>query len=243
MIGLVKMKNKEIDGIKFNVYSDKRIEGDFIKPNEAVYFANDVEITGQLKVRCIECRGFISVHESYVVKEWDKVGRYQEVYGHQEIGQFQIIQGFQKIGLSQSIGGFQDIGGSQTVYDTQMVNGWQKIKREQEIGWSQTVRGNQEVGSHQKIGYYQEINGDLRAESSLVGLCSRVNGKYDVKGKVFIGICAWRDTTKKDETLTCGKFISGDIKYGNLEEVGFPKKKMVKIRAKDQIIEGEFISD
>jgi len=49
--------------------------------------------------------------------------------------------------------------------------------------------------------------------------------------------------------LECGKFISGDIKYGKLKEVGLPNKtketpnkKIVKIKvASGQIIEGEIV--
>lgn len=35
------MKTKTFYGVKFNVYTDSKIDGDFIKPDEAVYFEND----------------------------------------------------------------------------------------------------------------------------------------------------------------------------------------------------------
>jgi NDP-sugar pyrophosphorylase family protein len=174
------MKTKEFNGIKFNIYTDTYIEGDFIKPDEAVYFENDIEITGRLEVRYLKCEKSINVHKSYIVREWEEIGKYQE------------------------IGGFQ------------------------------------------KIGRYQEIGGNLKAKSSLVQLNSKVKGKYKVEGRVFIGVCEWRDTTEEEETLECGKFVSGDIKYGRLKEVGLSDEpvsgKQVKIKLKDgQIIEGEIV--
>jgi len=152
------METKEFYGTTFNVYPDKKIEGDFIKPNEAVYFENDVEITGRLEVKYLKCEGSIYVHKSYKVGKWEEIGRHQR------------------------------------------------------IGWSQ------------EIGEYQKVNGDLRASSSIVSLSSEVKGKYEVEGRVFIGVCGWRETTEEEETLTCGKFISGDIKYGKLKEIGLPEE-------------------
>jgi hypothetical protein len=76
------------------------------------------------------------------------------------------------------------------------------------------------VGWYQGIGWYQEVGWDLTVHSSKVSLYSKVGGKYKAEGKVFIGVCEWKETTKEEETLTCGEFISGDIKYGYLEEVG-----------------------
>jgi len=45
------MKTKIFDEIKYNVYTNKKIDGDFIHPDEAVYFKNDIEITGNLEVK------------------------------------------------------------------------------------------------------------------------------------------------------------------------------------------------
>ena len=54
-------------------------------------------------------------------------------------------------------------------------------------------------------------------------------------------------TPEEKETLTCGKFVSGDVKYGKVKEIGLegePKEtpKKIKIRlAKGQIVEGEIV--
>ncbi|MHA1225172.1 MAG: hypothetical protein ACTSPV_00350, partial [Candidatus Hodarchaeales archaeon] len=108
------------------------------------------------------------------------------------------------------------------------IGGSQKIDGFQEIG------GSQKIGWSQEIGGFQKIGGDLKAKSSRVALYSKVKGKYEVEGKVFIGVCEWRKTTEEEETLTCGKFISGDIKYGKLKEIGLPKEN-------EEINEGEMI--
>jgi len=176
------MNTKIFYGIEFKVYSETKIEGDFIKENEAVYFENDVEITGNLKVKYLKTKESIKVSGSYEVEKFDEVGKWQEV------------------------GGWQKVGGSQEVDE------WQK------------VGGSQEVGKWQEVGGSQEVGGNLIAESSKVSLFSIVKGKYEVAGKVFIGVCEWRKTDESEETLTCGKFISGEIKYGKLKEIGLDDK-------------------
>ncbi len=219
------MKTKEFNGIKFNVYTDKKIEGDFIKPNEAVYFENDIEITGRLEVKYLKTGKCIYVHKSYIVDEWEevggsqKVGRSQEVGWSQKVGWYQKVGEYQEVGRSQEVGGYQEVGWYQEVGRSQEVGGSQKV------GWSQKVGEYQEVGGSQKVGEYQEVGGNLKAKSSRISLYSKVKGKYDVKGKVFIGVCEWRDTTEEEETLECGKFISGDIKYGKLKEIGLPEEE------------------
>ena len=105
-----KLKTKTFYGIEFNVYKDKKIEGDFIKPDEAVYFENDIEITGKLEVKYLKCKKSIYVHKSYIVDRWEKIGRSQKIGGSQKIGESQKIGGSQEIGESQEIGGYQEIG-------------------------------------------------------------------------------------------------------------------------------------
>lgn len=156
------MKTKTFYGIKFNVYTNTKIEGDFIKENEAVYFENDIEITGNLKVKYLKAEKSINVHKFYNVEQWEEVG------------------------------------------------------------------GSQEVGGY------------LKAKSSRIGLYSKVKKEYQVEGKVFIGVCEWRETTEDEETLTCGKFISGNIKYGKLKEIGLEVEQDIELTpiAKiDEVIE------
>ena len=179
-------KTKNFYGVEFNVYTETKIEGDFIHPEEAVYFENDVEITGNLKVKYLKCEKSIKVGGNYIVEKWEEIGGYQEV------------------------------------------------------GWYQ------EIGGYQEIGEYQKIGGSLKAKSSRVGLYSKVKGEYNVEGRVFIGVCEWKETTEEEETLTCGKFVSGRLMYGKLKEIGLPEEKpvgkKVKIRLpKGTIIEGELI--
>jgi len=45
------MKTKTFDWVEYNVYTNKKINGDFIHPDEAVYFKNDIEITGNLEAK------------------------------------------------------------------------------------------------------------------------------------------------------------------------------------------------
>ena len=213
------MKTKQFYSTDFNVYTQNKIEGDFIKPDENVYFDGDVEITGRLEVKCLKVNGSIIVSGSYIVHEWE------EIEGSQEIGGYQEIEGYQKIGRSQEIGGRQEIEGYQK------IEGYQEIGDYQDIGRSQKIEGYQEIGSSQEIRDYQEIGGNLMAESSLVQLYSNVKGEYNVKGKVFIGVCEWRETTEEEETLTCGKFIHGDIRYGKLKETGI-EDDMITISGK-----------
>lgn len=209
------MRIKEFNGVEFKVYTDTKIEGDFIHPDEAVYFENDIEITGSLEVGYLKCEKSISVHKSYKIKCWEAVGESQKVGWSQVVGGSQEVGGYQKVGGSQVVGESQKVGGSQVV------------------GWSQEVGESQKVGGYQEVGGSQEVGGDLTAGSSKVSLQSTVGGEYRVEGKVFIGVCEWKETTKKEETLTCGKFISGDIKHGYLVEVG-NRKKRVKSKLKDK---------
>lgn len=43
------MKTKIINGIKYNIYTDKKIEGDFIKENERYKSYEQVEQTNETK--------------------------------------------------------------------------------------------------------------------------------------------------------------------------------------------------
>jgi len=140
------METKIFYGVDFKVYKDTKIDGNFIKPEEAVYFENDVEISGNLKVKYLK------------------------------------------------------------------------------TGKSIKVSGNYEVDRFDEVGKSQKVGGDLKAGSSRISLYSNVGGNYEVSGKVFVGVCEWKKTTEEEETLTCGKFISGDIKYGKLKETGLPEK-------------------
>jgi hypothetical protein len=246
------METKRFYGIEFKVYTDTKIEGDFIHPDEAVYFENDVEITGRLEVKYLKCEKSINVHKSYLVDMWEEVGEYQEVggsqevgeyqkvvgpqevVGYQEIGEFQEISGYQEVGWHQMVGGYQKVSWSQEVGGFQKIGKYQEIGESQEVGEYQVVGRSQEVDGYQKIGRSQEIGGNLRAKSARVSLYSKVGGKYDVEGKVFIGVCEWRETGKAEKTLTCGEFVSGDIKYGYLKETGLskPPEKMIEIDGK-----------
>jgi hypothetical protein len=202
------METKKFCGIEFKVYTDTKIEGDFIYPYEAVYFENDIEITGRLEVKYLKCKKSINVHKLYIVDKWEEVG------GSQKVGLYQKVGLSQEIGGSQVVGGSQKVGGSQEVGRSQVVGEFQKVGEYQKVGWYQVV------GWYQGIGWYQEVGWDLTVHSSKVSLYSKVGGKYKAEGKVFIGVYEWKETTKEEETLTCGEFISGDIKYGYLEEVG-----------------------
>jgi len=85
------MKTKEFYGITFNVYSDTKIEGDFIKPDEAVYFENEIEITGNLQVKYLKCEKYIKVRGYEKVEKWEEIGWSQEIGEYQEIGRYQEI--------------------------------------------------------------------------------------------------------------------------------------------------------
>ena len=167
------METKIFYGVDFKVYKDTKIDGNFIKPEEAVYFENDVEISGNLKVKYLKTGKSIKVSGNYEVDRFDEVGKSQE------------------------------------------VGGWQK------------------VGDWQEVGKSQEVGGDLKAGSSRISLYSNVGGNYEVSGKVFVGVCEWRKTTEEEETLTCGKFISGDIKYGKLKETGVVQKQECNLSGKE----------
>ena len=252
------MKTKTFDWVEYNVYTNKKINGDFIHPDEAVYFKNDIEITGNLEAKWLKCEESIYVHGNYIVKECDEIGKnqrvdgyqiigagqevkghqnigkYQEIGQYQEIGDYQIIDGYQTVNWYQKIGdyqiveGFQDIGGCQIVNDSQIIKGYQNIGGYQEIGKYQEINGNQRINGYQEIGRYQEINGNLTAQASRVSLHSNVKGEYNVNGKVFIGVYIRDYIPKKEETLTCGKFTNGRLMYGKLVETGLPKKVKIK---------------
>ena len=161
------MKTKTFRGVNFKVYEDTKIDGDFINLDEAVYFENDIEITGDLKVKYLKAEKSIKVGGNYQVEKFDEVGGWQEVGGSQEVG-----------------------------------------------GW-------------------QEVGGDLKAGSARISLYSKVGGKYEVKGKVFIGVCEWKETTDGEETLTCGRFVSGYIKYGKVKETGLREKQQCDLSGKE----------
>jgi len=138
-------KTKEFYGIKFKVYTDKKIEGDFIKPDEAVYFENNIEITGRLEVKCLKAEKSINVHKSYIVKEWEEVGGSQKVGRSQEIGWYQEIGWSQEVGGSQEVGWYQEVGGSQEVGEYQKVGGYITV------GYSITTKGEITCGENYTI--------------------------------------------------------------------------------------------
>jgi len=185
------MKTKTFRGVNFKVYEDTKIDGDFINLDEAVYFENDIEITGNLKVKYLKAEKSIKVGGNYQVEKFDEVGGSQKVGGSQEVGEWQEVGGWQKIGEWQEVGGSQEVGG------------------------------------------WQEVGGDLKAGSARISLYSKVGGKYEVKGKVFIGVCEWKETTDGEETLTCGRFVSGYIKYGKVKETGLREKQQCDLSGKE----------
>ena len=199
------MKTKMFYGIRFNVYTNTKIDGDFIKPDEAVYFENDVEITGRLEVKYLKTNKSIVVNKSYVVSMWEEIGGYQEIGWYQKIGEYQKIGKYQEIGEYQEIGWYQKIGE------------YQKIGKSQKIGWSQ------------KIGEYQEIGGNATINQGIVvGLSIKVKGTLKFSKRLFAGVCNWRDITEEEKTITCGKFDGGKVEYGILKEIGIPEVKKKK---------------
>ena len=227
------MKTKTFRGVNFKVYEDTKIDGDFINLDEAVYFENDIEITGDLKVKYLKAEKSIKVGGNYQVEKFDEVGEWQEVGGSQEVGWWQKIGEWQEVGWWQKIGEWQEVGGSQKVGWWQKIGEWQKVGWWQKIGEWQKVGGWQEVGGSQEVGGWQEVGGDLKAGSARISLYSKVGGKYEVKGKVFIGVCEWKETTDGEETLTCGRFVSGYIKYGKVKETGLREKQQCDLSGKE----------
>ena len=98
-------KTKTLYGIEFKVYTDTKIDGDFIKPDEAVYFENDIAITGLLRVKYLKAEKSITVGKDYRVEKWETVGGFQTVGGSQTVGGNATIGLGMIIGLSVNVRG------------------------------------------------------------------------------------------------------------------------------------------
>ena len=181
------MKTKTFYGIEFNVYTDTKIDGDFIHPNEAVYFENDIEITGRLEVKNLKAKKSITVGGSYIVEKWEEVG------GFQEVGEYQEVGGFQKVGGSQKVGGFQEVGEYQEVGGFQEVGGDATIKLGMNVGFSVTVKGTLKVGKRLFSGIcsWRDIS-----EEEMTITCGKFEG-----GEIAYGILKETGLNNKKQEL------------------------------------------
>ena len=46
--------------------------------------------------------------------------------------------------------------------------------------------------------------------------------------RIFAGTCYWKMPTDEEKTITCGKFVGGELAYGILNETGIPAKTEVE---------------
>ena len=60
-----------------------------------------------------------------------------------------------------------------------------------------------------------------------------------VKLRIFAGICLWREPTKEETIIECGKFEGGKIIHGELKEIGLPDEKPVIPTLKGKIVKVE----
>ena len=194
------METKKIYGEDFNIYPAGTIEGDFIKEGENIYIDGDLEVIGHFKCSKLKITGSIKVVKSYIIEKWEKVG------GHQEVGCYQKVGGHQEVGSYQEVGCYQKVGGHQ------------------EVGWYQ------EVGGHQEVGCYQEVGGDATIKLGInTGLSINVKGTLKFGKRLFAGICNWRDITKKEMTITCGKLEGGEVANGIVKGIGLEDDKAIKL--------------
>ena len=50
--------------------------------------------------------------------------------------------------------------------------------------------------------------------------------KLSAKLRIFAGLCIWREPTKEEQQIICGKLESGKICFGELIEIGLPEETM-----------------
>ena len=73
------------------------------------------------------------------------------------------------------------------------------------------VQGFIEAGGSIKAG------GSIEAgEGILAQLAITCNGTLKAKLGIYSGVCAWKEPTEAEQTITCGK-LDGTVKYGTLK--------------------------
>jgi len=98
------MKTKNFYGINFKVYSDKEINGDFIKEDEVVYFENEVHVKGNLKCK------YLKTEKGIKIDGWEEIEKWEEVGWSQEVGGDCTIKYGVTVGLSITIKGIYHVG-------------------------------------------------------------------------------------------------------------------------------------
>jgi len=135
-----------------------------------------------------------------------------------EAGKFIKAGGFIKAGEYIKAGGLIEAGGS--------IKAGKFIK----------AGGFIEAGEYIKAGGFIEAGWSIKAGKSIyasqhihagsnygisAGLHITCKGTLSFGLKAFAGVCAWREISKKEKTITCSKLIGGGVvEYGILNETG-----------------------
>jgi hypothetical protein len=80
-----------------------------------------------------------------------------------------------------------------------------------------------QAGEYIKAGWYIKVGEYIKAGDAYgisAGLYITCKGELKYGLKCFAGICAWREITNEEKTITCGKHSGGTIEYGILKETG-----------------------
>ena len=85
------------------------------------------------------------------------------------------------------------------------------------------VGGSIEAGEFIKAGWSIKAGEFIKAGwyyGIVAGLSITCKDTLSFGLKVFAGICAWREVTDEEKTITCGKLENGAVGYGILKETG-----------------------
>ena len=92
-----------------------------------------------------------------------------------------------------------------------------------DLGMRLFVSGCIEVGGSIEAGWSIEAGEFIKAGGYygiVAGLSITCKDTLSFGLKVFAGICAWREVTDEEKTITCGKLENGAVGYGILKETG-----------------------
>ena len=92
-----------------------------------------------------------------------------------------------------------------------------------DLGMRLFVSGCIEVGGSIEAGEFIKAGWSIKAGGYygiVAGLSITCKDTLSFGLKVFAGICAWRDITDEEKTITCGKLEGGTVEYGILRETG-----------------------
>lgn len=94
-----------------------------------------------------------------------------------------------------------------------------------ESGVSIKSGGSIESGTSIKSGGSIDAVESIEAELGIQAQLSISCNKSLKSGlRIFAGLCSWREPSKEETLITCGKLEGGEIAYGELVETGLPEQ-------------------